>query len=629
MQRLALTAVLFSSAVLGGVLRNGHFEDSLVWQGGKWSVAGGSIFQSSPNGFARAVWPVNLPENYQITAEVKKLDGPEGPMIAFRADGLEKMYCLNPAANRENSAFQFVDGNKIQNLTQGYTRVFSNQQWYRVKVVCRGNEYQSYVNGNKFSSVTIERPLIANNSVGIVSFESSVEVRNFAVKDIEGNVLFYPSLEKEMSSITGWNLGGNGNAEVLREGAKDSKCLFLNSEAQLRLSQTSLNLNKEKNYRLKLDYKAVDMAKLPKEIFLFVYYLWQGHEGPRYAYSLDGLHWKNLNPKEPVFQPDVGEEKRFMDPSLIKGPDGRFHMVWTIGWDQDSIAIAHSDNLYEWSLQKALPVMAHKKNVQNCWNPEIFYDENSGQYYIYWASSLKGSFPKTANTTPDGRNHRIYYTTTKDFITYSPAKLMFDNDTNVITPKIVQTRSGEYVMFVKNESRWPEEKNIRMMVSDDIENWNSPLSEPIHDKGFWAEGPSVLKKGGCWYVFYEKYMASKFGAAKSCGLEQWEDVSDEIFMPEGIRQGSFVRVSKRKFKNLAGRFHLGLSSPDKVVVNVKEGQIELLRFSLDSFKPEWNTFETNFYSVYDTEDAVLSINVEGESQIWLDDIILEEAGQEQ
>ncbi|AQQ09972.1 Glycosyl hydrolases family 43 [Sedimentisphaera cyanobacteriorum] len=629
MKILTLAAVLLTSAVFATVLRNADFENSLVWQGGKWSVSEGSIFQTSPNGLARALWPVNLPENYQITAELKKLEGSDGPMIIFRAEGFDKFYALNPAPNKSNGIFQFIDGKKIHNLTKNFNRVFSKQQWYRVKVVCRDNEFQSYLNGSKFSSVTIESPIISNNSVGIGSFDSSIEMRNFTVKDLEGNVLFYPSLEKEMSNITGWNLGGEGNAEVLREGANDSNCLFINSDSKLRLSQTGLRLDKANGYRLKMDYKAVDMVRLPKQIYLFVYYSWEGREGPKYAYSLDGMHWKKLNPEQPLFDPDVGEEKRFMDPSIIKGPEGRFHMVWTIGWDQHSIGIAHSDNLYEWSLQKALPVMAHKKGIQNCWSPEIFYDKKSGQYYIYWASSIKGGFPKTANTTPDGRNHRIFYTTTKDFITYSPAKLMFDNNTNVITPKIEQTRSGKYVMFVKNESRWPEEKNIRMMVSDDIENWDSPLSEPIHDTSFWAEGPSILKMGGCWYVFYEKYMASEFGAAKSCDLEKWQDISDEIFCPDSIRQGSFVRVSKKTFKNLAGKFHFGLSSPDNVAVSVKDGQIELFNAVLDNFKPEWNTFDDTFYSVYSTQDAVLSINIEGESQIWLDNISLEKLEQKQ
>ena len=32
--------------------------------------------------------------------------------------------------------------------------------------------------------------------------------------------------------------------------------------------------------------------------------------------------------------------------------------------------------------------MAHEPEVQNSWAPEMFYDEDSGEYYIFWASSI-------------------------------------------------------------------------------------------------------------------------------------------------------------------------------------------------------------------------------------------------
>ena len=53
--------------------------------------------------------------------------------------------------------------------------------------------------------------------------------------------------------------------------------------------------------------------------------------------------------------------------------------------------------------------------VHNCWAPEIFYDEATKQYLIFWASTIEGRFPETAGSCESKLNHRMYYVTTKDF----------------------------------------------------------------------------------------------------------------------------------------------------------------------------------------------------------------------
>src|SRR5258708_27752430 len=42
-----------------------------------------------------------------------------------------------------------------------------------------------------------------------------------------------------------------------------------------------------------------------------------------------------------------------------------FHMVWTTGWWDQGIGIAHSKNLVEWSEQEFLPVMKDMPDARN------------------------------------------------------------------------------------------------------------------------------------------------------------------------------------------------------------------------------------------------------------------------
>ena len=73
---------------------------------------------------------------------------------------------------------------------------------------------------------------------------------------------------------------------------------------------------------------------------------------------------------------------------------------------------------------------------------------------IYWATTIPGRFPETDTTGDDGYNHRMYYTTTQDFVHFSDTKLLYDQGFNVIDATIQQI-DGQYVMFLKNEVKYP------------------------------------------------------------------------------------------------------------------------------------------------------------------------------
>jgi len=279
--------------------------------------------------------------------------------------------------------------------------------------------------------------------------------------------------------------------------------------------------------------------------YLFAYFKNNGEDGLHLAYSRDGMKWKALNEDKPYLSPAVGGEKLMRDPCVIQGPDGVFHMVWTTGWRGREIGVAHSKDLIRWSEQKTVPVMADEPAAMNCWAPEIFYDDRQKQYLIFWATTIPGRFPATEASGDNGLNHRIYYVTTKDFTSYSKAALLYDGGFNVIDATIVKSGASDlrigYVMILKDETRNPVKKNLRIAVSAKATGPYGAASPPFSPD--WVEGPTAARVNNEWIVYFDMYRDKRYGAVKSADLKNWETVTDKLSMPAGARHGTIFTVS--------------------------------------------------------------------------------------
>jgi len=285
-----------------------------------------------------------------------------------------------------------------------------------------------------------------------------------------------------------------------------------------------------------------------KDIYMFSYFKGNGEDGLHLAYSEDGYKWRTLKNDTSFLTPEVGKDKLMRDPCIIKGGDGLYHMVWTVSWTDKGIGYANSKDLINWSEQQFIPVMQHEQGTRNTWAPEITYDEATKEYMIYWASTITGKFPETQATEDNGYNHRMYCTTTKDFKTFSVTKLLYDPGFNVIDATI-QKQGAKFVMFLKDETKDPVQKNIKLAFSYHLTGPYTKASEPITGN-YWAEGPTAINSDGKWVVYFDKYRDKKYGAIQSSDLKTWEDISDKIEFPEGTRHGSVFKISLKEFKNL-------------------------------------------------------------------------------
>ena len=287
--------------------------------------------------------------------------------------------------------------------------------------------------------------------------------------------------------------------------------------------------------------------------YLFSYFINDSKDGLHLAYSYDGLNWTPLNGGRSFLAPSVGKDKLMRDPSICQAPDGTFHMVWTSSWTDRIIGYASSRDLIHWSEQQAIPVMMHEPEAHNCWAPELFYDEPSETYYIFWATTIPGRHKEVPTSESEkGLNHRMYYVTTKDFRTFSKTKMFFNPDFSVIDAAIVKDPTqGDLIMVVKNENSNPPEKNLRVTRTKSIaKGFPTKVSAPITGK-YWAEGPAPLFVGDALYVYFDKYRDHRYGAVRSLDHgETWEDVSDQVSFPKRIRHGTAFAVDASVVESL-------------------------------------------------------------------------------
>uniref|UniRef100_UPI00366F737D glycoside hydrolase family 43 protein n=1 Tax=Plantactinospora solaniradicis TaxID=1723736 RepID=UPI00366F737D len=170
----------------------------------------------------------------------------------------------------------------------------------------------------------------------------------------------------------------------------------------------------------------------PTTAYLMAHFTGESANGEQiyFATSTDGLRWTDLNNSQPALTSTVGE-RGVRDPSIVRSPNGdRFWLIATDlriasgkGWDtaqnagSKSLVVWESTDLVNWSAPRLVNVAGSISGAGNAWAPEAIYDPASGDYVVYWATKA----PLDGVT-----KHRIYYTRTRDFRTFSAARVYID-----------------------------------------------------------------------------------------------------------------------------------------------------------------------------------------------------------
>lgn len=193
---------------------------------------------------------------------------------------------------------------------------------------------------------------------------------------------------------------------------------------------------------------AMPKSETQDEAYVWAYFTGEGVGGEKVSLAAskgnNALDWNTLNGGVPLFTSTIGEQG-LRDPFIFKSKDGdKFYMIATDlkiagrpnsagglsgfnGAQADGslyIEIWESDDLVHWSSQRHAKVSS--EYAGNTWAPEAYWDNEIGQYVVYWASNL---YP-TAN--PADRKaltyNRMMYVTTDDFVSFSEPHVWVDVD---------------------------------------------------------------------------------------------------------------------------------------------------------------------------------------------------------
>lgn len=246
---------------------------------------------------------------------------------------------------------------------------------------------------------------------------------------------------------------------------------------------------------------------MEKNSYLFVHFTGESESGEQIYFSVsrDGLHWEDVNRKEPVLRSDIGE-KGVRDPFLIRDEkNGRFYLIATDlriasgkGWEaaqfsgsRDIIVWSSEDLVHfsqPWSVTVGVP-------GSGCvWAPEAVLDEKRQEFLVFWASMVENK-------------QRIYAAYTADFVTFTKPELYIERENHVIDTDIVQTPDG-YVRFSKDETT----KTIRMEVGGDLEKESfTPVSSELLDHLYGVEGPIAfyLRQRKQWCLMVDRFHEGK------------------------------------------------------------------------------------------------------------------------
>ncbi|MFC8199533.1 family 43 glycosylhydrolase [Streptomyces sp. NPDC057298] len=311
--------------------------------------------------------------------------------------------------------------------------------------------------------------------------------------------------------------------------------------------------------------------------YLFAYFTGEGTaDGEQIRYALsrgnDALHWRELNAGKPVLTSTTGE-KGLRDPFVIRSPEGdKFYMIATDlrmyrnssgSWDDvqrhgsKSIMVWESTDLVHWTDQRLVKVSPD--SAGNTWAPEAYWDDELGEFVVFWASKLYADDdPEHTGST----YNRMMFATTKDFRTFSEPKIWDDPGYSVIDSTVVQHK-GTYYRYTKDErdptssspcSKFVTAEKSTSLTDTSYDFVSDCIGSGSIDRG---EGPTVFKSNTekKWYLFIDEYGGRGYVPFETTDLDsgKWT-MSKDYQLPASPRHGTVMPVTQAEYDRLLAAY---------------------------------------------------------------------------
>ena len=507
------------------------------------------------------------------------------------------------------------------------TRPASNME--DAEVILTATITASGQTATKTFTVTVKK---ASNSVEIVALDKEA-ITLYNLEDLRGNMTL-PTIGENGSTIS-WACSPaliTPTGEVTRPSyGEGDKTVTLTAT----ITHEAVSTTRE---------FSATVRELPKQEdldgYLFTYFIGDGKGQEQMSFALSEgntpLKWNTMNEGNPVLIAELGE-KGLRDPSIIRSPEGdKFYLIATDlqiaagkGWGaaqkdgSKCIFVWESTDLVNWSKQRLVQVSS---DLAGCtWAPEIIYDEDKGEYVVYWASKIYVDESKSGNP-----HHRIMYATTRDFYTFSPAKEYFNPGYAVIDTVMIKN-NGKVYRFTKDErdngtgsGQSQEGKMIFQEVGSSIfaNDFRRTANDFVKTGVKWVEGPLTFKDNleEKWYLFVDDFGGEGYIPFYTDNLDTgtWTKVavSDKKMPSPKPRHGTILPITASEYARL--QTHVPVEAPVSIelvtgvslptTLSTQLGQITSLQATVTpaSAANKEVTFESSDPTVVTVKDGELS-----------------------
>jgi uncharacterized protein YjdB len=232
----------------------------------------------------------------------------------------------------------------------------------------------------------------------------------------------------------------SSNPAIVSDEAADGKAAGVvtrqaSADRDVTLTATATRGSASASRSFQLTVKRAD-PPMPTTDYLFAHFT--GPNDPAYvtdeqiyfATSRDGANFQDMTPAgSPVLSTAIGD-RGVRDPYLVRaGGGGRAYLIATdlsvyyrAGWSGQNgstqvdysstqIVVWETTDMVNWEGPRLAEVAGAIPDSDRLWAPEAFWDEATGQFYIYWSAG--------AASTGGG----IFIASTRDFVTFSYPQL--------------------------------------------------------------------------------------------------------------------------------------------------------------------------------------------------------------
>ncbi|PTT17373.1 hydrolase, partial [Microbacterium sp. HMWF026] len=347
----------------------------------------------------------------------------------------------------------------------------------------------------------------------------------------------------------------------------------------------------------------------------------------------DALDWTTVNDDKPVLASTLGQ-KGLRDPFIIRSHEGdRFYLLATDlhayrtgltesqNFGSRAMEIWESTDLVTWSAQRHVVVSAPEAG--NTWAPEAYYDDSRGEYVVFWASNLYPSGDPSVPRWEGDSYNRMMYATTRDFVTFSPAKVWIDEQqpgqgNGTIDSTIAREDGWFYRFTVAEGTNIPRVDRTHDLTSSITpennpwlgrtgSDWQTRQSRIGYGQTYTAtsgrlttfdegEGTTVFRpnKGDAngdtgWFAFIDQ--APYYGGegyvpfrASSLAAGDWT-IAQQRNLPTSARHGTVLPVTVAEYERILARYQADrLISADDLAVTTEPGVAPVLPATVDAVR---------------------------------------------